>query len=229
LAAAAALSVSTINALVRRLEEEEYVERRGKGPTQTVHLLRPGDLLDSWAEYWRTVERVRHRYYGRYPSPDAAMQALARAGQHLTDQPSLFSPGPSAAVQSEGGLPASSQPPPVAFTGLAGASRVAPYVAFSTVELYVSVQPTRLAGEADLRPADEGPNVILLEPPDRTVLQGSSIRQHLPVVCLAQLYVDLIAAGGRAASEAAPLIRPLVLQGQQAPELARPASSPDRS
>jgi len=211
LAAEAHLSTGTVNALVRRLEEEGYLLRDGKGPRQRSRLIRPGELLDAWAQHWRTVQRLRHRYYARFPSPDSLMQALVRAARRVSGLPRPLTP--------EGPYPPAPKlpyvtSPPLAFTGLSAAHLVTPHVLFELVEAYTTLDPILIAQQARLHSVEDGANLVLLEPPDRTAFYQAGPRKRMPCVCLPQLYVDLVAAGGRASSEAAPELRPHILDPQ---------------
>jgi DNA-binding MarR family transcriptional regulator len=220
------VSVGTVNALVNRLVDRKYGERRGgkegKGPDQKFHLLQARELLDEWAEYWPRVTRLRHRYYARYgtvPQFAAELSRIAReihdeeVSDHLTkrlwETPSTKSPEWRDAL-ARGILENTA---PFALTGLAAASFVEDFVRFTMIEAYATVDLDRLAQRAGLRAVEDEPNVVLIEPPDYGLLTETTTVGDVPIVCLAQLYVDLIAAGGRAAGEAAPLIRSIALGG----------------
>jgi DNA-binding MarR family transcriptional regulator len=211
------ISIGTVNALVDRLEREGFVRRVGVGRRhQILRLIRPGELLDRWADHWREVKRVRHRFFHRHSSPEQLMRELRAAATELYREGLLLgqqrillpSPGDTSRLAL---TPASEfaghKVEPVAYTGLAGAHLLHGHVSFAVIEAYVPIDAAVLARRLGMLAADEGPNVVLIAPPDEGIFHCTVHRAGLPVVCLPQLYVDLVAGGGRAQGEAAPRVR----------------------
>jgi hypothetical protein len=66
--------------------------------------------------------------------------------------------------------------------------------------------PERAVGELDLRPADTGANVLLLEPFDQVVWERARNEAGLTRVALSQCCVDLLTGTGREPAEAESLL-----------------------
>lgn len=92
-----------------------------------------------------------------------------------------------------------------ALTGSLAANELAPYAPGKLAMVYV--KNLRDAADAfDLRPADTGGNVVLLEPYDAIVFARSIERSGLSIVNPSQLAVDLLTGPGRAPSEGEALL-----------------------
>lgn len=90
-------------------------------------------------------------------------------------------------------------------TGSLAANELAPYAPGKLAMLYVD--KLRDAADAfDLRPADAGGNVVLLEPYDAVVFAHTIERSNLRIVNPTQLAVDLLTGPGRAPSEGEELL-----------------------
>ena len=87
-----------------------------------------------------------------------------------------------------------------AATGAFAAQQFDPVAPARVVTVYTE-NPFALADALDLREADNGINVILLEPYDRVVFDGTLIRDGLPTVTPSQLAVDLLTGPGRERSQ----------------------------
>lgn len=224
LARRAGVSVSTVNGLVGMLVDRQYGERSGRGPRQKFRLTKARELLEEWAAYWPRVARVRHRYYARYSSVDQfahRLAVIARAvhqsevkghvNARLWESPSS-KPAEWQRALDQGLL---RRVEPLALSGLSAASFIEEFVRYRTIEAYTAVDPSQLANSAEMRAVEDEPNVILIQPPDYGILAETVVERAIPIVCPAQLYVDLMAAGGRAASEAAPIIQRRALEAQE--------------
>jgi hypothetical protein len=66
--------------------------------------------------------------------------------------------------------------------------------------------PEQAAGVLDVRPAEAGANVLLLEPFDRVVYDRVRTEDGLVKVALSQCAVDLLTGGGRGPAEADALL-----------------------
>jgi hypothetical protein len=94
---------------------------------------------------------------------------------------------------------------PYALTGSLAANEIAPYAPARLAMLYV--ETLRDAADAfDLRPADAGGNVVLLQPYDPVVFARTIERSNLRIVNPTQLAVDLLTGPGRAPSEGEQLL-----------------------
>lgn len=92
-----------------------------------------------------------------------------------------------------------------ALTGSLAANELAPYAPGKLAMLYVE-KLREAADTFDLRPADAGGNVVLLEPYDAIVFARTIERSNLRIVNPTQLAVDLLTGPGRAPSEGEELL-----------------------
>ena len=102
-------------------------------------------------------------------------------------------------------IPTLTAPTRYAITAEAAADRLAPFARFSRVEMYV-----KDAADWDqalgLTPVPRGGNLVLIEPADSGVFDGSFEQDQVQLTSRPQLYVDLVRRGG-AAAEAAAVMR----------------------
>jgi hypothetical protein len=160
LAKAAEVSLGHAHNVVKRLEELAWLER---GEQQRIRLLKPGELLDAWAEAYT----YRQNGVATYFSPERITRKLMAeiAGW----------------AQAEGRR--------YTFTLHAGAALVAPNIRFPAIHCYLEGETDSLVRTLGLR-AGEG-NVHILTPYDQGVFYAPLGKGGLSVVCLPQLYVDL--------------------------------------
>lgn len=167
------MSLAGVYLVVDLLESKGFVVRDAK---RRITVPRPRDLLLEWARAW-TIERNRAaRYFSFERAPDQIVSRIATAARDL-------------------GLE-------YAFTGMAGASLVAPFVRFEDVWVYVKGDYALLAQALDLRPVSSGANVILLEPYDPGVFAGMREASGKWVVADVQLIVDLYTNPSRGQEQA---------------------------
>jgi hypothetical protein len=150
--------------VVKRLEELAWAERDAD---QRIHLSKPADLLEAWCESYT----YRANGITSYLAPERVtrkfMGEIARAAV--------------AAWR------------PYAFTLNAGAALLVPSLRLPTVHCYLEGDPTPFAQGLGLRPATEADGTLhILQPYDPGVLHGAYEKGGLKVVCLPQLYADLI-------------------------------------
>ena len=164
LAERAAVSLGHVSNVTRRLINEEYAARSAEG----VRLTQPGRLLDDWRDRQVSMTAQAHAYYSFEPDLEQRWRRIAQAGR--------------------------AQSLRYAATGLAAASRIAPFVhGVQVAEWYAedAAAVGRWAQALDLRPAESGPNVIIRVPADAGVWSGSREVDGLTCVGDAQLYLDL--------------------------------------
>jgi len=161
---AAGVSLGHSYNVVKRLEELAWAERDAD---QRIHLSKPADLLEAWCEsYTYRVNGITS-----YLAPERVtrkfMGEIARAAVGAGR--------------------------PYAFTLNAGAALLVPSLRLPTVHCYLEGDPTPVAQALGLRPATEVDGMLhILEPYDPGVLHGAFEKGGLKVVCLPQLYADLI-------------------------------------
>jgi hypothetical protein len=164
LARAAEVSLGHAHNVVKRLEELAWVER---DEDQRIRLGKPADLLESWCESYT----YRVHELASYVAPERVtrkfMAEIARV--------------------------AAAEGRRYAFTLNAGVSLVAPHVRVPAVHCYLEGDPTPVAQALGLRPAAEADGALhFLTPDDPGVFYGALEKGGLKVVCLPQLYADLL-------------------------------------
>jgi hypothetical protein len=158
---AAEVSLGHSHNVVRRLEDVAWVAR---DEHQRLHLTKPADLLESWAESYSYRENEIASYFVPDRISRRFMTDVARAAEGRR----------------------------YAFTLHAGLSLVAPHSRVPAIHCYVEGDPAAVAAALGLRPAAEAEGGLhLLMPYDPGVFHGTLEKAGLKVVCLPQLYVDL--------------------------------------
>lgn len=174
-----------VHRVVSYLIQEHYADHEGRGPSKVVFLTRPGELLNTWAGYWREVwqslQRAAGSFYSLGANPDAVKQDLIGA-----------------AAASGGRL---------GFTLAAGSDYFGAYLRDDRVHAYFGGNGGDLARRAGLDAVDRGANVVLLPLRDEGLLYlpqpvETGDAPHAGPVCPVQLYLDMRAAGGRYAEQA---------------------------
>src|SRR2546428_11561489 len=164
LARAAEVSLGHSHNVVKRLEELAWVER---DESQRMRLSKPADLLESWCESYT----YRANEISSYAAPErvtrAFLSAIARA--------------------------ATAEGRRYAFTLNAGLSLVAPSLRVPAVHCYLEGDPAPVAAALGLRATAEGDGAVhFLAPHDPGVFHALLEKGGLTVVCLPQLYADLL-------------------------------------
>src|SRR5215475_13607874 len=164
LARAAEVSLGHSHNVVKRLEQLAWVER---DDNQRFRLSKPADLLEGWCESYtyRTNERTS------YLAPECVTRKFM---------------GEIARIAGTEGRR-------YAFTLNAGAALLAPSLRLPVVHCYLEGDPDPVARALGLRPAAEADGALhLLAPYDLGVFYGAFEKGGLKVVCLPQLYADLV-------------------------------------
>lgn len=181
LATEASVSLRTAYLVVNALVEKNLVEKR-RG---AITLVKPGGLLDLWAENYAFGQNPSMSYYTFVRTPGEFMERVAKtAGPTRLDY---------------------------AFTLHSGASLVAPFVRFSDIHMYVAGDPQPLLKAMDVRPVESGGTVHILCPYDEGVLYRARAVRGVRVVGNVQLYLDLIKYPARG-KEQADVIRERVIK-----------------
>lgn len=172
---ATGVSRGYISRVLDRLVDEALIERKPRGPVEGVDwpaLLRlRGELVDLFA-----VNTAR-----TYVSPNGARAAIDSIRQsQIADR--------------------------VVVTGSFAAVAVAPVAAPALLVLYLKPQGGRsffdsIADGLGLFPADESPDVVLLEPDSDKIIENPRTVDGLAMVNLPQLVVDCLGGTGRMPSE----------------------------
>jgi len=171
----AQVSLGQASKVCRRLSEEEYAGKTEKG----IQLTQPGKLLDAWREQYILEKSTRKAYYSFERVPEQLMAKVAAVGKEKGWR--------------------------YAITSFAAASIIAPFVRgigvttwyvsdAAAIELWVKT--------LDLRPAESGPNALLLIPYDSGVFYGTQSIDNVTLVGNIQLYLDLYANPARGREQA---------------------------
>jgi hypothetical protein len=179
LAKAAAVSLGHSHNVAKRLEDLRWLER---DDAQRIHLSKPADLLEAWADSYTYRTNEIASYFISERVTRRTMADLARAA-------------------SAGGRR-------YAFTLSGGLSLVAPHTRLGAIHCYLEGDPAPVVAALGLHPAAEADGTLhLLSPYDSGVFTGLLDKAGLKVVCLPQLYVDLVHSERRGAEQAEHLRR----------------------
>jgi hypothetical protein len=140
LANSARTSAYTVSIAMQEMERLEWVESQGSGRNLRRRLVQPGKLLDAWGEVWRKRKESRTRWYLYTPNLHTLLLALT----DKLERAKLSG---------------------WAFTGTAAANVLAPLLtSVDTAEVIIPPDHTeRYADAMDLKKADKGSNVTLVE------------------------------------------------------------------
>jgi hypothetical protein len=179
MAKAAAVSLGHSHNVVKRLEDLRWLERDA---AQRIHLGKPADLLEAWSESYTYRTNEIASYFVSERVTRRTMAELARA--------------------------AGAEGRRYAFTLSAGLSLVAPHARLGPIHCYLEGDPAPVAAALGLHPAEEADGTLhLLSPYDPGVFDGLLDKAGLKVVCLPQLYADLVHYERRGAEQAEHLRR----------------------
>src|SRR5262245_12411989 len=179
LARAAEVSLGHSHNVIKRLEELAWVEHDDR---QRIRLAKPADLLENWAESYTYRENEISSYFVPARVTRTFMADVAKAATTAGQR--------------------------YAFSLNAGLSLVAPHMRIPAVHCYLEGDPTPVVAALGLRSTTEGEGGLhLLTPYDPGVFHGALEKAGLKVVCLPQLYVDLLHYERRGAEQAEHLRR----------------------
>lgn len=175
LAMLAHTSTYTVSSTMQALEQLDFVESKGSGPSQRRRLRDPAALLDAWAEEWTRRREVKTRWY-----------TYAHNG-HLTDR---VIDGFVEHAQQEWAL-----------TGAAAANAIVPRLT-NVDRVEVIVQPgeaEQLASTMGLSQAEKGANVVMIERTGASFLflDEHPERPHSRFASRFIQYLDLLNGYGR--------------------------------
>jgi transcriptional regulator with AbiEi antitoxin domain of type IV toxin-antitoxin system len=164
LARAASVSLGHSHNVVKRLADLAWVERDER---QRLRLAKPADLLEGWCDSYTYRTNEINSYFVPERVTRRFMADVARAAE--------------------------GQGRRYAFTLNAGLSLVAPHLRVSVIHCYVEGDPAQVAVALGLRPASEAEGALhLMTPYDPGVFHGALEKGGVKVVCLPQLYADLV-------------------------------------
>jgi transcriptional regulator with AbiEi antitoxin domain of type IV toxin-antitoxin system len=157
LANEAQVSSGFVSIMIRNLAEEGYIDRKWG----SIKLIKPGELLDKWAEEYRFDRQNTVGYYCPYKERDQIFQKLREI--HESNY---------------------------ALTMGAAASVIAPHVRSTDIYIY-STDSSFMIDKLDLTPVEFGGNIYLTTPADIGVFFDKQYIEGLSIVSNIQLYIDL--------------------------------------
>jgi hypothetical protein len=98
-------------------------------------------------------------------------------------------------------------------SGFSGAARLAPSVKYNRIMMFVQGDRGLLARALNLKKAESGANIILMEPYDNGVFYGSTIMDSMRIVSPVQLFLDLHSVPGRGQEAAESLFEEVIGKG----------------
>jgi hypothetical protein len=170
LAGRAEVAPSTVHQVFTFLEEQLWVEKRGKGPRAVRMLQEPGALLDAWAEQHTLADYSAHRFHRWAQDTTEVLRSVTAALDARDVEHAL--------------------------TLASGARLVAPFSTGTdrlTVLVPESPRVDEAALAADLTPVDEGETVTFLATRGRWPLLFRRRVDDVWVASDVQLYLDLYA------------------------------------
>jgi hypothetical protein len=173
LADACSMSPGGVYWVVQLLEKEGFAVR---DPAKRVKLTKPGDLLEYWAKSWDMRKNDWTGYFSFEKTPEDLIRRVAEFGRKKKRR--------------------------YAFTLMAGASLIAPFVRYQDVWMYIDDNETEWINGLNLKPVSGGGNLILVKPYDEGVFMDVQTVGDAYTVCNTQLYVDLYNFAGRGREQA---------------------------
>lgn len=162
LARECSMSPAGVYWVAQLLEDKGFVERDS---SKRVVLVKPKELLDAWASSWSMDRNASTGYFAFERTPEALMKKVVSVSKRKNLS--------------------------YAFTLMAGASFIAPFVRFQDVWLYVDGEEEAWIKALNLKPVDGGGNIVMVRPYDAGVFSGLQVIEGVNVVSNIQLYVDL--------------------------------------
>lgn len=175
LSQATGVSLGHTSNVTRRLVEEAYVVKGGAG----LALVEPGSLLDAWRERYAVAAGAQHAYYSFERQMERRVALIRAASRKRRLR--------------------------YALTSFAAAALVAPFArGIDVLQWYVEDELglDEWVRALDLRPVEQGPNVLLLLPSDPGVFSRTQTVEGLTLVSDVQLYLDLYGAPSRGKEQA---------------------------
>ena len=175
LAQAARVSMGQTFNVLRRLRGEEYLKKDKTG----FQITQPAKLLEAWQEEYRFQKNAAFPYYSFERSPEKIITRLSEIGEKKR-----FS---------------------YAVTSFAASGLVAPFVrGVGVVHWYIEDEGVlnEWVKTLDLRPAEAGPNAVILLPYDEGIFYRTQKVKGITLVGNIQLYLDLYGDPGRGREQA---------------------------
>ncbi|MHB1708784.1 MAG: type IV toxin-antitoxin system AbiEi family antitoxin [Thermoplasmataceae archaeon] len=177
LASTCRMSPAGVYFVINQLEDKGYISR---GKDKSIRVVDSKKLLKDWALNW-TVEKSRStRFFSFAKTPEEIISKFVKASDGLNLK--------------------------YAFTGMAGASMVSPFVRYNDVWVYASGDIDTLVKKLDLRQTTSGANIRIFEPYDEGIFMDSREIRGVNVVSDIQLYVDLFTYPARGEEQAEKLL-----------------------
>ena len=175
------MSPAGVYFVIKELENKGYVARERN---KSIKLMEPRKLLMDWAANWTVEKNKASSFFSFAKEPEEIISNISEAGKRLNLN--------------------------YAFTGMAGASLVSPFVRYNDVWVYVSGDKESLINKLDLRPVTSGANVVILDAYDEGVFTNARKIRGVNVVSDIQLFVDLYTYPSRGQEQAERLLEKVI-------------------
>ena len=168
-------STYTVSSTMQALEQLDFVESKGSGPSQRRRLRDPAALLDAWAEEWTRRREMKTRWYAYAPNGNITDRVIEGFVRHARQEWAL--------------------------TGAAAANAIVPRLT-NVDRVEVIVQPgeaEQLASAIGLSQADKGSNIVMIERTGASLLflEEHPERLHSRFASPFIQYLDLLNGYGR--------------------------------
>ena len=161
------VSIASVSKTLKSLTEQLLIRRQDSA----VVVAEPKKLLLRWAEKYR--ERYKWRMRSSFKIRNPFGDELSEVSQGLREEAGFF-----------------------AFTGVAAASREAPYVDLSTIDVLIPGEAATMLRSIEPKTAN-GADLRIIIPYDLGVFLYSRNIAGIPIVSPVQIFLDLYARGGR--------------------------------
>ncbi len=177
LASMCRMSPAGVYFVINQLEDKGYISREKDKSIRVVDSKR---LLKDWASNWTVGKSRSTGFFSFAKTPEEIISKFVKASEGLNLK--------------------------YAFTGMAGASMVSPFVRYNDVWVYASGDIDTLVEKLDLRPTTSGANIRIFEPYDEGIFMNLRKIRGVNVVSDIQLYVDLFTYSARGQEQAEKLV-----------------------
>lgn len=181
IASTAKVSLGQTYNVIKKLINEEYLERTEKG----LKLSKPSELLKQWSSAYSITEMNKIESF--YLSENVYKTLIKRLADIAEKENYSY-----------------------AFTLFAGANFIIPYVRTPNVHLYLLGDIDKFAKKASLKPVTSGGNVHLIFPYDEGIFNPIQTIARVRIVGNIQLYLDLLNYPARGKEQAEVLREKLV-------------------
>jgi len=158
------ISIGQTSNIKKRLLELEFIEEVEYRNRSKIKLINPESLLMEWSKNYNYQKNKVRNFY----SLDPVETIEKRLGEYFKEKNILYG-----------------------FTITSGASKVAPFLRYKRIFVYVRNEMERIVKDLDLKEVSTGANISLLEPYDEGIFYRLQDINGTKLVSDVQLYLDL--------------------------------------